>query len=198
MPRKSNPALIQSLYRAAAACADHHDPATVRLLHIETELDNFIRRKAKLGGLIFITGNPGDGKTHLLRRLQADLEGAGIEVHLDANEEDDEELIAAIDGADRKRKGGIAVAINEGILVSLLQKANGRKWAGVARELLIKPYVYPGEKITEHPGVCVVDLNLRNNLAPDTIKKALTALIGQSGPCEGCPRSNRHSGFPAR
>jgi hypothetical protein len=73
MARVSNPGLIQSLYRASAACADHHDEATVELLHIETQLDGFIRRWAKHGGILFITGNPGDGKTHLLRRLGADL-----------------------------------------------------------------------------------------------------------------------------
>jgi hypothetical protein len=187
MLRNSNPTLIQGLYRAAAACADHHDPATVRLLHIETELDNFIRKRAKQGGILFVTGNPGDGKTHLLRRLETDLRTAGVEVHLDANEEDDDDLIKSVDAVGRGRKGGIAIAINEGILVSLLRKAKTRSWVESTRDLLINPYVFPGDRPAEHTDVCVVDLNLRNNLAPDTVRKALSALVGQSGPCDGCP-----------
>jgi hypothetical protein len=187
MPRTSNVTLIQSLYRAAAACADHHDPSTVRLLHIETALDHFIRKRARQGGILFVTGNPGDGKTHLLRRLEADLDAAGIQVYLDANEEDDDKLIEVIDGAERKKKGGVAVAINEGILVALLRKAKDHKWALAARELLINPYVFPGDTPAEQGGVCVIDLNLRNNLAQATVKKALSSLIGQSAPCDGCP-----------
>jgi hypothetical protein len=53
---------------------------------------------------MFITVNPGDGKTHLLMRLENDLHAAGVEIHRDANEENDTELIEYLDSAERKRR----------------------------------------------------------------------------------------------
>lgn len=190
MTRTSNTALIQTLYRAAAACADHHDPATVRLLHIETRVDDFVRERARDGGVLFITGNPGDGKTHLLRHLEADLRAAKVEVRLDANEEPAHELIAAIDETVKRRSHGIAVAINEGILVSLLNRAGDRPWVAATRELLMRPYVYRRDAPQAVDGVAVVDLNLRNNLAPEIVRAALRRLLDQAAPCEGCPRKS--------
>jgi hypothetical protein len=187
MRRTANPTLIQSLYRASAACADHHDAATVRLLHIETSVDEFLRRRAREGGAIFVTGNPGDGKTHLLRHLEADLKAAKVQPYLDANEEIDEDLIGRIDLALKRSGRGIALAINEGVLVELLAAAGDRPWARAARDQLLHPFVYRGEVPKADPAVAVVDLNLRNNLAENVVKHALDALLRQSGTCEGCP-----------
>jgi hypothetical protein len=188
MPSTSNPTLIQTLYRASAACADHHEAATVRLLHIETSVDDFLRTRAKAGGAIFVTGNPGDGKTHLLRHLDAELRAEKIELRLDANEEDADKLIAAIDDATKRKGRGIAIAINEGILVGLLKRAGDRAWASGARDLLMRPYVYraaPSDPVT---GVAVIDLDLRNNLAPPIVRGALKRLLDLTSPCAGCPK----------
>jgi hypothetical protein len=190
MPSTSNPTLIQTLYRASAACADHHEAATVRLLHIETSVDNFLRARAKAGGVIFVTGNPGDGKTHLLRHLDAELRAEKIELRLDANEEDADQLIGAIDDANKRKGRGIAVAINEGILVNLLKRAGDRAWASGARDLLMRPYVYraaPSDPVT---GVAVIDLDLRNNLAPPIVRGALKRLLDLTSPCAGCPKNS--------
>jgi hypothetical protein len=188
MPTKSNPELIQNLYRSTAACADHHDAPTVRLLHIETTLDDFLRSRAKEGGAIFVTGNPGDGKTHLLRRLEADLAAAKVEVLLDANEENDAAILSRVDTALKRKGRGIAVAINEGILVTLLQKAGERSWAQAARDQLMNPFVYRDGGGTPDKTVCVVDLNLRNNLSSDVVRQALERLQSLSAPCGACPK----------
>jgi hypothetical protein len=189
MRKTSNPELIQNLYRAAAACADHHDAATVRLLHIETAVDEFLRKRAKEGGVIFVTGNPGDGKTHLLRHLEADLKAAKVVTFLDANEEADDVLIDRIDFAMKRAGRGIAVAINEGILVTLLREAADRPWALAAREQLMNPFVFRGAPKKADLAVAVVDLNLRNNLSESVIRRALDAMLKISAPCDGCPKS---------
>lgn len=188
MPSTSNPTLIQSLYRASAACADHHEAVTVRLLHIETSVDEYLRARAKAGGAIFVTGNPGDGKTHLLRHLEAELRAEKIDIRFDANEEDADRLIEAIDDATKRKGRGIAVAINEGILVGLLKRAGDRAWASGARDLLMRPYVYreaPADPVT---GVAVIDLDLRNNLAPPIVRGALKRLLDLTAPCADCPK----------
>lgn len=189
MPTKSKPKLVQNLYRSTAACADHHDSSTVNLLHIETTLDQFLRFRAKQGGVIFVTGNPGDGKTHLLRRLETDLAAAKVEVLLDANESDDAFIISRIDSVLKRKGRGIAIAINEGILVNLLQAAGNKPWAQAARSQLMNPFVYREQKETSDRLVCVIDLNLRNNLSGEVIRQALEKLQDLSSPCEGCPKT---------
>lgn len=189
MRKTSNPELIQGLYRAVAACADHHDAATVRLLHIETAVDDFLRKRAKQGGAIFITGNPGDGKTHLLRHLEAEFHAAKVVTYLDANEEADDLLIDRVDFAMKRAGRGIAMAINEGVLVALLRQAADRPWARAAREQLMNPYIFRGAAASADAAVTVVDLNLRNNLSEHVIRRALDAMLKISGPCDGCPQS---------
>lgn len=186
-PEQSKPELIQSLYRALGACADHHSDETVALLHIETPVDLFIREHAP-GKVLFVTGNPGDGKTHLLRRLSGELAAAGVDVVLDANERPNDELVEEIRTTTRSRKRGLAIAINEGILVQLLRAAEGDSWARAARRQLLNPLVYQEDQTDDADGgVLVLDLNLRNNLSLHIVSKALSTIVGVSAPCDDCP-----------
>ncbi len=203
MPKQERVDLVQGLYRAASTCADHHDEKTVELLHIGTPVDDFILEKTSTGGVVFVTGNPGDGKTHLIRLLMPDLKAARAEVCLDANEMADDELLRLVDSSLRRKSGGCVVAINEGILVDLLRAAGDRGWAEETRRQLLHPLVYTvgGGVASAASGssragvkggptanrVAVVDLNLRNNLGPVVVTKALQKLIELSAPCAGCP-----------
>lgn len=47
-------------------------------------LEDFIIRRVSEGYSIVLTGNAGDGKTHLLRRLELQLTSAGVIVEPDA------------------------------------------------------------------------------------------------------------------
>ena len=114
MAKKSNPNLVQNLYRALNACADHHTEDEIAQVHIETAVESFIKDRAR-DRVVLVTGNPGDGKTHLLRQL-ADVLDKKVEVCLDANEMDDGELAAKIDGAFRRKRGGLVVANHSGTI----------------------------------------------------------------------------------
>lgn len=187
LTRDSNVALIAGLYRATGSCADHHDAATVRLMHIETAIDEYLRTRAPRGGVVFVTGNPGDGKTHLLRRLDAELRASKMEVVWDANEASNADLIEKVDAVVKKKGKGLAIAINEGVLIQLLRDAADRKWAKSAMDMLLSPYIYRGQAVPADPAVTVLDLNLRNNLAPAVVRKAMEVLAGLSGSCPECP-----------
>jgi hypothetical protein len=185
---ETGPQLVRGLYRSLAACADHHDEKTVALLHIETAVDSFLRLRASKGGVIFVTGNPGDGKTHLLKHLGADLSEAGLKVILDANQLSDEALADAIEKAYSCRSGGAVLAINEGVLVNLLDRYANRGWARGVKNYLLAPFWYREAPVPLDPRVCVIDLNLRNNLAPGVLRRAVNLLRSLSGPCNQCPR----------
>jgi hypothetical protein len=190
MGKKSQPELIESLYRARGACADHHDDDTVTEIHIETQVEAFVRKNAP-GRVLFITGNPGDGKTHLLKRLQNDLKSANVKLCLDANEREDTDLLKLVRGAIKHPTQGLAIAINEGTLVQLLRQAEGESWANSARDQLLRPLLYKGDEPKSDPRVKIVDLNLRNNLARPVVEQALKVLLLLSGPSDSCPGAPR-------
>jgi DNA replication protein DnaC len=59
----------------------------IERLHIPTSLESFVEARIKEGCSIVLTGNAGDGKTHILRRIRSSLEAAGAVVIEDATAE---------------------------------------------------------------------------------------------------------------
>lgn len=184
MAKKSNPSFVQSLYRGRRACAEHHSQEEVEHVHIETAVEGFIKERAR-ERVILVTGNPGDGKTHLLRRLADPLEAMNVKACLDANEHSYSDLTEMIERA-FQRKRGLVVAINEGILAQLVREAGTRPWAMAARQQMLHPLVYR-EVPPLDERLLVVDLNLRNNLAPDIVRRALEHIVRLGAPCAECP-----------
>jgi len=187
MTKHTKVELVQGLYRNLSSCADHHDPKTVDQLHIETEVDQWVRTRALKGQIIFVTGNPGDGKTHLIKKLEPELRAAKVELCLDANELADVALIKLVEQS-QKRKTGCVIAINEGTLVTLLNEAKGTAWAAEVHRQLLTPFVYRHEPDNDEPRIAVLDLNLRNNLASAVVKAAIEKIVSLSAPCAGCPK----------
>jgi len=58
--------------------SDFLTPPALDSIHIRTPLDDFVKSLLDKGQSVILTGNAGDGKTHLLRRLKKDLK----KVHL--------------------------------------------------------------------------------------------------------------------
>lgn len=65
---------IRDFYRGTSAYADHVDEELLSYIHLTTKLDEAIIKAAKDGKDIVLTGNPGDGKTHIIRMLKSKLE----------------------------------------------------------------------------------------------------------------------------
>jgi hypothetical protein len=185
MAKKSSPSFVQGLYRARSACADLHTPEELAQIHIETAVEPFIKERAR-GRVVLVTGNPGDGKTHLLSRLRESLEAMNVDIYTDANEINDPDLVTKIEGAFKRGKG-LVMAINEGILAQLVRDAGAKPWAMAARQQMLHPFVYRDVQPLDIR-LLVVDLNLRNTLAPEVVRKALEQLIRLGAPCASCPR----------
>jgi Druantia protein DruA len=187
MARVSRVGLVQDLYRAGAACSDGHDASTIDFLHIATAVDDFVLTQVLEGRVLFVTGSPGDGKTHLAKKLAPRIDAGGeAKVCLDANTLSDESLARLVDDGLESRSGTI-IAINEGVLVNLTRAAEHRPWAGGIRRQLLSPYVYRSQAGNSSDRILVVDLTFRNNLAQSTVTEALERLLSVSAPCDGCP-----------
>ena len=65
-------------------CSDELAESDINRLHVVRPLEDFITEKVREGFSIVLTGNAGDGKTHLLRRLEEDLKRLGAVIQPDA------------------------------------------------------------------------------------------------------------------
>lgn len=177
---------VRTLYRAAAAVAEHHDERTISMLHVPTPVDDVVVAEVAAGCIVFVTGNPGDGKTHLIRKMR-DRFPPDAEICLDANERSNEDLAALVDAA---LGGGhaLVMAINEGILVDLSVTAKPRSWAEVVRRKLLRALRYNANSVeADDNRIRVIDLNLRNNLGPEVVGPALDRVLDLATPCSLCP-----------
>jgi hypothetical protein len=153
-------------------------------IHVETPLEDYIRARVKGGTSIFLTGNAGDGKTHVLRRLAPVLKECGAIVVEDATAVMRKDQIEPV--LDRWREAIAArvpfcIAINEYPL-HLLRAASRSIVPVQAQELewqcrnrLIYGDELPGR---ENKGeLLVIDLSLRNPLQPEFVKRMLERLL---------------------
>lgn len=195
---RTGAAFVSSLYRSYASCSEHVDKAMMQALHVATPTDDFLARSVLDGKVVVLTGQPGDGKTHMLRMaLIGSLQGFEDRVCLDANQMTDEANLAWFRQNVASGRGG-SIAINHGILHPILLKADsqGDKWASKALKQFADCYGQ-GETIETsdqaHHRIVVVDLGKRDNLARGTLNgliQAICKLILFEPPSKGQAQNN--------
>jgi len=174
-------------------CSDELSGTELERLHISTPLESFLVEKVQAGFSLVLTGNAGDGKTHLLRRIAAELERAGADVDLDATAVMRRGSVEPI--LDRWRVALVAarpycLAANEyplHLLRSELRKANAPSRLGEPLHRALseverqcgRRLAYGPESATEdaRENVLVVDLSLRNPLASEFSGPALAKML---------------------
>lgn len=177
-------ALWRTLARAGPkATAENLDAQELARMHVATSLDRFVADQVTRGVSVVLTGNAGDGKTHMLRQAKQQLIDAGADVLEDAT--------AAMRGGDPKpvldrwaqaaEKGQpFCVAINEYPLYQLRNTAPqfaplAEVWRQCRHRLA---YGAPDGSEDAQGKVLVIDLSLRNPLAPSFFDAVLAGLLG--------------------
>lgn len=176
------PHIVRTLYKSITSCSDHHTDEIIQRLHIETPVDDAIVLGANEHKIVIVTGNPGDGKTHLIRRVGDQFPESlrrGDGVKTDANEIEDADIVKSITTALEKKRG-LILAINEGILLEICERNRSRlPWAAEIADRILRPFVYGPEQPKARNGrVVILDLNLRNCLGPTVASAALDMLLG--------------------
>lgn len=189
-------AFWRNLARAGhSVCSDELSTRDLDRLHVTTSLEPFLIEKVRAGFSLLLTGNAGDGKTHLLRRLAPELQRAGADVDLDATAVMRRGSVEPI--LNRWRSALAAsrpycLAANEyplHLLRSELRKPDAVYRLGallhgalseVGRQCRHR-LAYGEESISEDSGerILVVDLSLRNPLASEFSGPALAKLLGE-------------------
>ena len=136
-------------------------------------------KQAEAGKQIVVTGNPGDGKTHLIERLRPKLEALGARVITDANACTDDEILEQW-VASRDDGKPFVLAINEWPLYVLQRLASKNGFTPVAEALRQAPtarfFVEVHRPADAAENVVVVDPSLRNLLAASVVERVIDRL----------------------
>lgn len=112
---------IRRLYREESAFADNVKITQLREINILTPLEKVIETLIKREASVVLTGNAGDGKTHLIRLMEGKLEKLGAYIVQDASAEKLEEVVQR--WSETLQSGtSSCIAINEGPLLDLIKQ----------------------------------------------------------------------------
>ena len=184
---KADTRLWESLAAAGYdTCSDCVSEDDLDRLHVPSPLEDFLIQRASEGYSFILTGNAGDGKTHILRRIQSALSASGAVVDPDATAVMRKGVVTPI--LDRWRSALDAgrpycIAANEYPLHLLIRAGKGAlpdvlhaELVRQSRErLAYSPTVVPSESAREK--LLVIDLSLRNPLTPSFSLAALRRML---------------------
>ncbi len=170
-------ALLTGLYYGEVSNADL-TPAKVReRLHVSTDLERVVPTLVARGLDVVLTGNPGDGKSHLVRLLLDTHQLDRAVVVPDLSATSTPQVVSDWQTAVREKRPFVLCA-NEGPLLELLEQAAGVKaLSSRARELrkqLGSLVVRRTRDLPQEPReAALVDLADRSVLDPSLIERAL-------------------------
>lgn len=182
---------IRDFYRGTSAYADHVDERLLSRIHLDTKLDSSIFESVKEGKDIVLTGNPGDGKTHIIRMLKNKLNDYGISaiVQLDASTLSNEEIYKSWKHA-REIHVPFIIAINAAVLYSVYTAFPEFEPIKKAYNQMLNSVVFHDCKQHESDiDVVLFDLSKREILTEDIIKQAISKMTNdeQYKECKSCP-----------
>jgi hypothetical protein len=174
--------LWRTLARAGSkATAEALDAEDLRRMHVASPLDAFIADRVSAGSSVVLTGNAGDGKTHALKVAGAKLAEMGAVVVWDAtammHRGDPTPILDKWRSAEEEGRP-FCLAINEYPLYQLRRAAPD--FAPVAemwRQCRNRLAYGDAEERGDASRLVVVDLSLRNPLAPDFVLSVLDAIL---------------------
>ena len=173
---------VEKLYRSANSYADRLTAEELEWINVDLGLDDYLIDRAEAGKQIIVTGNPGDGKTHLIERLRQRLEDEYDAVVLtDANAISDAEILKKWKLCATKKRPFV-LAINEWPLFVLRRLAREQRFAPVeeaVRQVQQAVRYFGSAPQPPNHDVVVVDLSLRNLLAPEVLRSAIKQLTHQ-------------------
>jgi hypothetical protein len=191
---------IKSSYRGVGAFADGTKDELLKNIHIKTKLDVAIVNAVTSGKDVVLTGNPGDGKTHLLRVLSKKIKKANPKtiIELDASEKPNNKIIT---NWKRAAKAGTpyCIAINEAVLLALSETKPVFERAVGAQKQVEEAIQYSadGANIANSSDTTTVvfDLSRRNVLSQEMVRAVINKFGGAELPpaCENIYTIKTHA-----
>ena len=164
-------------------------------LHLATPLEDYLLEQARQGRSIILTGNAGDGKTHLARTLQrrlaSDADRFVFEFDATAMMTSQDGVAPIIETWRRAINDGkgMVLAINQYPLHMLRQKLRSalpKISDAIERQWRARLHVEPSENSSDPGDLLLVDLSLRNPLSQRFAKQVLNKMLE-------CPAVRRYA-----
>lgn len=177
--------LAQKLYRGLSSYADNMTQEWLAAIHVKTALDDEIIQAVASGKSVVLTGNPGDGKTHLLRIIAPQLAKLSTQplIELDASAITNDELQAKWALAVTQGRPFCA-AVNEAVLKDLADTYPDFVPVQAAQRQVEQAVTYVNESSPDS-GLVVFDLSLRNILDTQIVTQVIDRLTKLN--CDSCP-----------
>jgi hypothetical protein len=194
---------IMRLYRDESAFADNVKISRLRDIHIPTSIEKVIESIVKVGGSVILTGNAGDGKTHLIRLIEQKLKNQDTYIVFDASAEKLDDVLQ--NWAECLENGrSSCIAINEGPLLDLikrykktypfLENVEQQLRSAIEYVLLDSKNADLGRRnwvppLDARKQIFVIDLSLRQNLSRQMVSAVLSKLTEPRWyeGCKVCP-----------
>ncbi|MCL6598516.1 MAG: DUF4338 domain-containing protein [Alicyclobacillus macrosporangiidus] len=157
-----------------ASFAERLTDQELQAIHIPMKLDNRLLNLVRQGKRVYLVGNPGDGKTHAIRRIKDELDAFGIYYNLDASAVQEDELLHHLRQVIELGKSAV-IAINEGPLRRLLPLLPADE-----REQIEIQLDRPFDSIDHtFDNVMVINLGLRQVLSPTLVDAVLHTVLNK-------------------
>lgn len=187
--KKAGLQFVRDFYRGMSAYADHVDTKMLSEIHLKTKLDNAVLEAVKAGKDVVLTGNPGDGKTHIIRVLREQLERLSIPVtiELDASTLSNEEIYQHWTKAHEENRAFV-IAINAAVLYSVYNRYPKFNPIRNAYEQMADAVVFH-QKDIDTTSLVVFDLSKRDALTPEILSQAILKMTDEEHyeECKMCP-----------
>lgn len=169
---------LSGLYNRHSCYADRLTEEQLALIHVQTSLEPALVKWIQSKKDVVLTGNPGDGKTFLIRRLAEVIKKAKGDYILDATAERSYADIVARWQQARNKNRPFVLAINHGPLRQLLSKHAGQTDFVREASQQVESLLYYGSDPPKPPKqTIVIDLNLRSVLSRSVVEACLDNLM---------------------
>ncbi len=173
---------ISKLYNNRNSYADVFEKEHLELLHIESDVEKMIEKFVDERRVVFLTGNPGDGKTYIINyldKVKNVLSEKNTFVELDANRvKDYDEFIQKLDVAIKDERPCI-IAINEYPLKELLDKLKNKykEYYKAIENQRKQSIVYEKNTTYNKDKIVILDLNCRNLLVDNFLERSMKLML---------------------
>lgn len=159
---------VQRLFNGKNCYSDSMTEEQLSLLHIESGVEAIIRKMVSEGRIVFLTGNPGDGKTFIIKALREVLSDVYVETDLNSIADNELDMVMERIYDCYNNKLPCVIAANEFPFHKLMLLFK-KKYPALYEELkgLKKNILVFGYPTVELKRICIVDLNERNLLDKD-------------------------------
>lgn len=191
MPHSQVLDFIRDFYRGSSGYADFIDYGYLSKIHVTTSLDSAIIKAVQSGKDVVLTGNPGDGKTHIIRILRERLGKLSVNpvIELDASAMTNKAIYEKWREAKNSSRPFV-IAINAAVLFTLAKEYSSFQAIVQAKEQMLKATVFHDDEYEEkgEVEVSVFDLSKREALVPSIVKSVIDNMTQSEHfePCRAC------------